>query len=276
MTDFPLHFTSTLPRSGSTLLQNLLGQNPAHHVTPTNDLINLFIGMRDEWHKMESFRAQGLDKIKPKVTRAMCGMLYGFYSAEFGEGKTVFDKSRGWLAYIELLEEVLQRPVKMLVTVRDMRAIIASFEKLHRKSAMVKHKSPGASFFECQTITGRARQILSPSAVVGLSVNRVRDALDRGFSDRMCIIPYRRLCQEPQKQLDRVHAFLGLPPFTYEPNNVKQVTWEDDGLYGFTGLHEIRPQVVQYEGEPWKGVLPDKLLNQLSKEYADINKLAAA
>ena len=38
-----LFFVSGLPRAGSTILVNLLGQNPAHHVTPTSGMIELFI-----------------------------------------------------------------------------------------------------------------------------------------------------------------------------------------------------------------------------------------
>jgi sulfotransferase len=36
-----IFFNSTLPRSGSTLLQNIMGQNPEFHVTPTSGLIDV-------------------------------------------------------------------------------------------------------------------------------------------------------------------------------------------------------------------------------------------
>lgn len=34
-------FQSSLPRSGSTLFSNIVGQNPAFHVTPTSGLLDL-------------------------------------------------------------------------------------------------------------------------------------------------------------------------------------------------------------------------------------------
>jgi sulfotransferase len=35
MNNKTIYFQSSLPRTGSTLLQNLIGQNPNFHVTPT-------------------------------------------------------------------------------------------------------------------------------------------------------------------------------------------------------------------------------------------------
>ena len=39
-------FQSSLPRSGSTLLSNIVGQNPEFHVTPTSGLLDLLKGAR--------------------------------------------------------------------------------------------------------------------------------------------------------------------------------------------------------------------------------------
>ncbi len=39
-------YQSSLPRAGSTLLQNIIGQNPQFHVTPTSGMIDLMLGTR--------------------------------------------------------------------------------------------------------------------------------------------------------------------------------------------------------------------------------------
>ena len=41
-----IFYQSSMPRAGSTLLQNLMGQNPAFHVTPTSGMIDLMLGAR--------------------------------------------------------------------------------------------------------------------------------------------------------------------------------------------------------------------------------------
>ena len=41
-----LFFQSSLPRAGSTLLHNIVGQNPDFFVTPTSGLVDLMLGTR--------------------------------------------------------------------------------------------------------------------------------------------------------------------------------------------------------------------------------------
>jgi hypothetical protein len=41
--DKTIFFNSSLPRAGSTLFQNLIGQNPEFYVTPTSGLIELIL-----------------------------------------------------------------------------------------------------------------------------------------------------------------------------------------------------------------------------------------
>ena len=41
-----LFFQSSLPRAGSTLLQNIVGQNPDFYVSPTSGLVDLMLGTR--------------------------------------------------------------------------------------------------------------------------------------------------------------------------------------------------------------------------------------
>lgn len=276
MLDPAIQFVTGLPRSGSTLLLNILGQNPNHHVTPTNDLIDLLAGVRNNWMHTVGFRSQGLREIKPRVLRSMRGQIYGFYEEEFEAGKTVFDKSRGWVAHIETLEEILQRPVKVLVTIRDIRAILASFERIHRQSMMTSHVPHGPAFFDLQSIDGRARQLLAPASVVGIAANRVRDAIERGMADRLLFVRYNRLVSRPHETLAAIHQGLGLPPFEYDFNNVQQLTQEDDTVHGMWDLHTIRTGKVSPPSgpPPWDGILPPRVTEWVNREYGDLNSIA--
>jgi sulfotransferase len=272
----PIFYVAGLPRSGSTLLMNLLAQHPRQHATPSCGLIDMMLAARNQWMNNLWFKAEGLDKVQPKILAMMRGMIAGFHESALAAGQVVFDKNRGWLAYIELLEEILQEQVKIIVTVRDIKAIIASFEKIHRKSALTKHTTPsGPAFFDCQTIKGRARQLLSPGAVLGISINRLRDAVQRGVGDRLIIVPYRRLAADARQTMDRLHNALGLARFAYDPEHVEQITREDDSWHGME-LHHIRSKVEPPEHAPWEGILPPSLCAWLDQEYADINQLAAS
>ena len=49
-----LFFNSSMPRSGSTLLQNILGQNPDIAVTPTDGSLELLMGARAHFTEFTS------------------------------------------------------------------------------------------------------------------------------------------------------------------------------------------------------------------------------
>jgi sulfotransferase len=270
-----IHFVAGLPRSGSTLLMNLLAQNPGFHVTPTNDLIGMVAGVRSQWQKMPGFVAQGLKEVQPRVTAAIRAMTYGFYEQELSQGKVVFDKNRGWLANIELMEEVYRRPVKIICPVRDVRSVVASFEKLHRKNPMVRRQHLGPAYAKAQTTHGRAEVIMSEGGVVGITVSFLRDAMNRGVADRVVLVPYRQLTTHPQVTMDYLHAQLGLPNYPYDPNHVTQVTQEDDAIHGWGhDLHTIRPKVEPPPEKPWEGIIAPQTAQWLSRGFADINRMA--
>ena len=272
MKDLPIFFVAGLPRSGSSLIMNLLGQNPKHHVTPTNDLIELIVTIRNTWQNHISFKAQGLDVVKPRVINGMKALMGGFYYDEVLNDKIIFDKSRGWIANIELMEEILGRPIKVIVTIRDIRAIVSSFEKKHRESQMTKPSASGDAFFDLQTIKGRARQLLDIKSVLGLSIARTRDALDRSISDRIILVPYKALTTNTQSVMDELHGHLGIDKFDYDISNVKQVTHEDDTVHGMS-LHKIRKQ-IEYVKPDWDEILTPHVCEMIAKEYGDINKIA--
>jgi sulfotransferase len=256
---------------------NILGQNPNHHVTPTSGLLWMMSVIRDGWSSNDAFLAQGLPVVEPRIPAALRGMTYGFYEKELGARRVVFDKNRGWPTQVELLEKVFNRKVPIIVTVRDIKAVVASFEKLYRQNPVARRQYLGPAYVQAQTIDGRARVLTSPGGVIGLPVNYIRDALNRGVADRLLILPYNRLVTQPVQTMAALHEQLGLEPFDrYDPDNVQQITKEDDAVHGWGfNLHEIRPKVEPPSKPPWEGILPPHTCAWLDSEFADINRLAS-
>ena len=253
-------------------LMNLLGQNPKFHVTPTNDLVNLLTLTRDNWINMVAFKSQGIDIVKQRVINSMKGSIEGFFKEEFELGKIVFDKSRDWLSNIELIEEILGREVKILVTIRDIRAIVSSFEKLYRKSSVTKPMPEGSAFFDIQTIEGRAYHLLHQESVLGLSINRIRDTFNRGLGNRLIIIPFEKFTKEPDNIMSELHNALGIESFDYNTKEVSQITQEDDSFYGMD-LHKVRKE-IKYVEPDWDEILTPSLCEQIFNDYKDLINLA--
>lgn len=255
------HFISGLPRSGSTLLANILAQNPRFFSSSTSGILDVIFGVRNSWDKLIEFQSSPNPMAKQRV---MQGILENYYSDRPEE--IIFDKSRGWLSLIEMAEYILGRKVKILVPVRDMRDVIASFEKLWRlNSTSSQLETEQARYFEYQTIMGRTKVLLEGTQPLGLAYNRLKDALDRGFRDRLHFVRFEDLTTNPEATLRGIYAFLEEEPFIHDFNNVIQVTHEDDSVHGIKGLHDIRTTV-----EPMKPQWPS-ILGKWVEPYSQLN-----
>ena len=104
-------YMAGFPRSGSTLLMNILKQNPKIHTTPTNGLIDMVVIMQKEWSKNSSFKSQNQNELVKNIENMLSSMITGFYKKEIEQGKICIDKSRGWVAYIDLLEKLFDKNV---------------------------------------------------------------------------------------------------------------------------------------------------------------------
>lgn len=255
------HFISGLPRSGSTLLCNILAQNPRFHTTGTSGIMDVMFGVRNQWNNLVEFKAAPNEPAKLRVLR---GILENFYGDV--EKPVVFDKCRGWLSLIEMIEFVLGHKAKILVPVRDMRDVLASFEKLWRLNAKTSQTGlESANYFKFQTIEGRTDSWLQGDQPVGLAYNRIRDAVARGFSDRMYFVHFERLTSEPEKVMNEIYDFLEEPRFKHNFDHVEQVTWEDDAIHGLKNLHSIRSKVEPIEPQ-WQ-----KVLGPFAEKFGQLN-----
>ncbi len=244
------HFIAGLPRSGSTLLANILAQNPRFHTTGTSGIMDVIFGVRNNWNNLVEFKAAPSEDGKLRV---MKGILESYYGDV--EKPVVFDKCRGWLSLLEMAEAILDKKAKVLVPVRDMRDVLASFEKLWRENTKTSQSGQeGANYFQFQTVQGRTENWMRIDQPVGLAYNRITDALQRGFGDRMFLIDFDDLTRKPEETFEKIYAFLGEAPFKHNFKHVEQVTWEDDSVHGFKNLHSIRPLVAPIEPQ-WPTVL---------------------
>lgn len=243
------------------MLCNILAQNPRFHTTATSGIMDIMFGVRNNWNQLVEFNAHPDDEAKERVIR---GILENYYANV--DRPVVFDKSRGWVSLLDMAEMALGRKAKVLVPVRDIRDVLASLEKLWRKESAT-HQSPleRENYFQFQTAEGRCNVWMSPNQVVGLAYGRVKDALRRGFGDRMYFVEFEKLTGEPEKELKRIYKFLDEEEFKHDFENVKQVTWEDDSVHGIKGLHDIRQKVRPVEPQ-WGDVFGD-----FAEQYGKLN-----
>jgi len=240
-----VYFLAGLPRSGSTLLANILSQHSGMHVTPTSGIIDMLVHVRNGWYQNDAFRAMDRatsDAIKEHVLKAM---LQAYFSLV--PQPVCIDKNRHWCEFLEMAAVLVggRENVKVLVTVRDLRDVCASFERLYRKtSATGQLPQEAALALKFKTALGRLSTFIDDGQPVGRAYNAVRDAVTRGWTDRMHFVDYEDLTRRPRQTLEGIYRFLGEEPHRHDFENVEQVTIEDDLEYGFKDLHTIRPKVA--------------------------------
>ena len=122
------YYLGGLPRSGSTLLTNILLQNPKFATTATSSLLDFMLQIRDNWNKLEGHKVYENGQDKWGVIRAI---MQAYHKTD---KEIIFDKNRGWSNHIEFVEKVTGEKVKIIACVRNLEDICSSFEKLFRKN----------------------------------------------------------------------------------------------------------------------------------------------
>jgi sulfotransferase len=252
-----IYFLAGLPRSGSTLIANMLAQNASIYVTPTSGIVDMLVQVRNAWDRNDAFQAADRklsEEIKERVLRAM---LQAYFAHT--DRPVCVDKNRYWPEFLEMAAALVggREHVKVIVTVRDLRDVLASFEQVYRKTSALGQLHQEANMaLKFKTALGRVETFIDDAQPVGRAYNAIRDAVTRGWKDHMHFVDYEDLTRRPQRTLAGVYEFLGEEPYEHDFDRIEQVTVEDDFVYGFKDLHQIRARVTPQEPH-WPQIFDD-------------------
>jgi sulfotransferase len=267
-----IYLVAGLPRSGSTLLMNILGQNPRFYVTPTSGIVDTLVNVRDDWDQNKVFCAMGRRQSEVIKRNVLDGILQSYF--QHTDKSVCFDKNRLWPEYLEMAAAILggREKVKVVITVRDLRDVLASFEKAFRRtSALSQIPLEREDYLKAKTALGRMEYFLGNNENVGRAYNTLRDAVTRGWQDCMHFVEYDQLTQNPKAVLEGIYGFLGEAEFAHDFENVQQVTFEDDFVYGYKDLHTVRRQ-VRPQPPQWTKVFDQTVLN--SQAWKEVEEIA--
>lgn len=235
-----LYFQSSLPRAGSTLFQNVMGQNPEFYVTPTSGVLELVYSARASFSDSLEFKAQDSNLMRDGFLNFCNKGILGFYEG-ITDKPYILDKSRGWGYHYRFLNSFYPNP-KIVCLVRDPRDIFASMEKNYRKNPYI---DPGfINHAELRNTTIEKRiDMWSQSPPIGLAMERLYSIIKEGIDQKIHFIKYETLTRQPEKEMRKVYKYLELPYFEHDFDNIKQVTQEDDSVYGIFGDHNIKAKI---------------------------------
>lgn len=236
-----IFFNSSMPRSGSTLIQNILGTNPNFHVSPTSGVLELINASRRVYTLSPTFKAQKEEEVQKAFIGYCKNAIYGYYTAISNKPYAI-DKSRGWALNYDFLSTFIVKP-KIIFMVRDLRDIISSMEKNHQRNP----EKWDLSMDEDPKGVGIGDRInlwlANNSRPVGDTLNRLKEVIFKNYDKHIHFVRYEDLCSNPQKTMDGIYKYLEVPKYEHDFNNIPQITFEDDKFHGKYGVHTIRNKV---------------------------------
>lgn len=244
-----LLFNSSLPRSGSTLLQNILAQNPSFYCTPTSGTLELIYGARANFTNDPTFKAQDSELMKKGFQSFCYNGLNGFYDAVTNK-PIVLEKSRGWGIHYNLLHFVLGNKPKIVCMVRDLKQIVASLEKKFREAPEIDSGIVNHAELRNTSTPKRIDHYLNTQPL-GLAIERLQEIFRQGLNKNILFVRYEDLCQTPDLALQQIYNYFNIPFYQHHNySNIEQQTQEDDSVYGIFGDHVIKPKLSLTNNNP--------------------------
>jgi sulfotransferase len=235
-----IFFQSSLPRSGSTIFQNLLAQNPDIYATPTSGLLELWYGARANYTTSPEFIAQDSELMKKAFLSFCKEGTFGYFNA-ITDKKYVMDKSRGHGIHYDFINSFYPNP-KIICMVRDLRDVFASMENNFRKHPEKQSDILDWAKGQGTTVPKRV-DIWAAGQPVGLAIERLSEIFRMGIDSKMLFVKFEDLCLYPDTEMTRIYQYLDIPFYKHDFDNIQQVTKEDDEVYGTFGDHVIRTKL---------------------------------
>lgn len=247
-----LHVIAGLPRSGSTLLCNLLNQRAGEvWATSTSTLPGVLASMSASYSNNPEMTGElaNIPEARERNVEALRAVVGAWF--EYRTEPVIVDKSRAWGQHLLLLRRAVpEGEASAVVLVRHPCEVLASAELRHRETAEYFPAEPSAMFARCRALVADQNGDMS-NTVLGAPMLAVEDLIRRRLS-RVKFITYNRLVNDTYGVLSEVAELFGLDPeFRHDLTDVANTSTDLDALWRYKWPHEgagpIEPSQVVWQ-----------------------------
>jgi len=255
-------YLSGLPRSGSTLLCNLLNKHSKILSTPSSPLCELINNLRRIWSDDPFLLAQldsNFEVVYDRLQRSIKAFIEEWSA---NDSPITIDKNRGWCNTAPTLQH-LYPDFKMIICLRDLRGVFSSIEKRHRETLLLDFPD----HTEHHIVDNRVNTLFDDNGVVGSSLKAIYNLGD--IPDIMKHIYFWRFedfLKDPQKSIDELFTWIGVGPQKMDFDNIKQTTQESDSYYRFKYTHKIKPKLEIPETLEDRKISP-RIINSILERF---------
>ena len=265
-----------LPRSGSTLLGNLLQQHPDMTVEMDSCLSIILTNISQHSEKVYTETQHTMKEMKFLYHSFMRAGISSWLE-NLCDTNIYVDKDRSWAVDFDLLFNLVPS-AKVIYLVRDLRGVISSIEKLETEGRIMAPSTEELysfnsreEFNDVDLMDMRIKSYIQHD-IIHTPLFALKEILDceRKYLKNFKFVRYEDLMENPQKVLSGIYDFIGADNYENDLNNVRQGHY-NDSIYAPWGDHTIRPKVVSkketYEFPLIKRKSQQKMLRDYSWYY---------
>ncbi len=255
-------YLAGLPRTGSTLLGEILNQNEHIHVTPASPLSEVVGDVLNKW------RANAVTLKAYKHPDQLANVWRGIREGMYRHRKepVIIDKSWAWHMNdpIDSARKVLGEEMKIICTVDNVADCLASFIMLIRSNP--DYVSYIDDYLHSRSLEltddNRCVAMMDPDIAtsVGWCYQNLKQTWQGKNRENLLLIERAELVGGPEKTLDKIYDFLGCQSISTWGDNQghffdrieKEITEDDGAAYGIPDLHKLGPKL---RDRNWKAKL---------------------
>lgn len=261
-------FLAGLPRSGNTLLSSILNQNPDIQVS-ANSNISFIMHYLNNLHN--DLNTKNFPDTK-SLNNLIKSVLDSYY--QNWECKYIIDRGPwGTPDNLNILQNYLQNEVKIIVTVRDIVEILASFLRLNLtdilNERMVQEINYGGRFNETykSDIELYCELLMAPNGQIEKHLLSLYNLLKEENKKYLHILEYNDLVNNPQESIQEIYKFLNIK--YYNNHNFKKIeqfnvngVYYNDEVY-IKNLHNLKEK-IEFSDYNISDILPKNIVKKYS------------
>jgi sulfotransferase len=266
MTEKTYYFMSGLPRSGSTLLSEILNQNSNLYTTHNSPVLNMMIQLSNFSINDEMYLA---DPKPDDLQRVMSSVIFNYHYNN--PSSIIIDKNRGWVGHIDVVKKYITNNVKIICTYRDPLECVASFLKL-----LQQNKYPSGNVFDKEGLDNDYKRCayIFNNSILKQSADNIITGI-QNYPECILLIEYDDLINNTKKVIKKIYNFLDLDYYEHDLN-LKPKNTVNDSVYKLDGMHTVRPIIKKTSVNPID-IIPKQIVEEYkqSEYYKNFNNIVS-
>jgi sulfotransferase len=246
MTYKKMFFLSGMPRSGSTLLSNIILQNKNFHIEGNSPICQLIWDINISYEKncYQQFLANNKQYI---INNIISNVLKTYYNN--CEKKFIIDKCRAWTIpeNTKMIKKYIDENPKIIILTRNSEDILKSFLKIGGWGDI--NYNLEENFF--------AKNSEFLRAAYGISCARQE-------KNKYLFIDYEEIVNDTYNVIEKIYNYLNLEYYNHDFKNITQLYQENENAYKIKDMHKIRSSIKKIENNIKISTVSQKKCNILN------------